>query len=168
MKMTSAEAAKLLNRLKDEYQSLLDKEEMSKEFLAASGEDIESVRPEYDFAATQKALEELEAKTRKVKHALNVFNSTTAVPGFNMTIDEMLVYIPQLTKAKARLGDMRSKLPKQRENSYNRVSAILDYRYTNYDVSLAESEYVRISERLSAAQLALDAVNSTATMEIDI
>ena len=168
MKMTSAEAAKLLNRLKDEYQSLLDKEEMSKEFLAASGVDIESVRPEYDFAATQKALEELETKTRKVKHALNVFNSTTAVPGFNMTIDEMLVYIPQLTKAKARLGDMRSKLPKQRENSYNRVSAILDYRYTNYDVSLAESEYVRISERLSAAQLALDAVNSTATMEIDI
>ncbi len=168
MLLTSAEAAKLLNKLKDEYQSVLENEAMSKEFLAAVGEDIESVRPEYDFAATQAALESLEAKVRKVKHALNVFNSTTVVPGFGMTIDEMLIYIPQLSQSKMRLANMRSRLPKQREQSRASQSNILDYRYTNYDIAAAGAEYDRVSELLSKAQLALDAVNNSAKLEISL
>ena len=45
MKYTSAEAGKLLKKLNDEQSSILLREENGKEFLAAIGEDLESVRP---------------------------------------------------------------------------------------------------------------------------
>lgn len=167
MKYTSAEAGKLLKKLNDEHASILLREENGKEFLAAVGEDIESVRPDYNFATTQVALNEIETKIRKVKHALNVFNSTTVIPEFGMTIDEMLVYIPQLTMRKDKLARMKDRLPKVREQT--RVnSSILDYRYLNYGVDEAAAEYDKISDTLSKAQNALDAANMNQTLEIDI
>ena len=56
MTYTSAQANKLLKKLNDEHAALLDKENRSKDFRAAMGEDIESVRPAYDYADTQKKL----------------------------------------------------------------------------------------------------------------
>ena len=53
MKYTSAEANKLLRKLNDEKTSVMYREENGKEVLAAVGEDIESVRPKYDFTETQ-------------------------------------------------------------------------------------------------------------------
>ena len=45
MNYTSAEANKLLKKLNDEYTALLDKETRSRDFRAAMGEDVASVRP---------------------------------------------------------------------------------------------------------------------------
>ena len=92
MKYTSAEAAKLLRKLNDERQNLLSHETQVCEFVASLGEDPESVRPEYDYEKTQAEINETEKKIIKVKHAINVFNSTHKVPDFDMTVDEMLVY----------------------------------------------------------------------------
>lgn len=167
MKYTSAEANKLLRKLNDEKTSVMYREENGKEFLAAVGEDIESVRPKYDFTETQNAIAGIETKIRKLKHAINVFNSTTIIPEFDMTIDEMLVYIPQLTAAKNKLARMKDKLPKVREQT--RVnSSILDYRYLNYDVETVAAEYEKVTDTLSKAQNALDSVNMNQTLEVDL
>ncbi len=72
-------------------------------FIAAVGEDIESVRPDYNYQETQDALEAVDKKIRLLKHTINCFNTTHMVPGFDMTIDQILVYIPQLSERKARL-----------------------------------------------------------------
>lgn len=168
MKYTSAEAGKLLKKLGDEQASIIMREQNGREFLAAVGEDVESVRPDYDFAATQNALNEVEVKIRKLKHALNVFNSTTVIPEFGITIDEMLVFIPQLTARKNKLAQMKDKLPKVREQSHMSVSNVLDYRYLNYDVNVVTAEYEKISDTLAKAQNALDAVNMTATLEVTL
>ena len=168
MKCTSAEAGKLLKKLADEQASIILRENNGKEFLAAVGEDLESVRPDYDFVATQAALEEVETKIRKVKHALNVFNSTTVIPEFNITIDEMLVLIPQLTAQKNRLARMKDKLPKVREQGRMNVSSILDYRYLNYDVKEVAAEYEKTADLLAKAQNALDAVNMAKTLEVTL
>lgn len=167
MKYTSAEAAKLLRQLNDDYCALLEKEMQSREFVAAVGEDIESVRPEYDYRTTEIRLAELEEKVRKVKHALNVFNTTHTVPGFDMTIDSILVLIPQLTSKRNKLAVMKAKLPKVRENNLGR-SPIIDYRYANYDIKAVEEDYEKVSAMLAKAQTALDLLNNTETMEIDI
>lgn len=160
MKYTSAQANKLLKKLNDEYSALLDKEQRSRDFRAAMGEDIESVRPAYDYAKTQACLEELEGAIRRLKHAINRFNTTQVVDGFGITIDEMLVYIPQLTKRKSKLLEMKSRLPKERvEEQYGRQSNIIDYTYTNYDLTAVEADYEKAADELSRAQLALDAVN---------
>lgn len=169
MKYTSAEANKLLKKLNDEYAALLGKETRCREFRAAVGEDISSVRPAYDYAKTQDRLAELEENIRKIKHAINCFNTTQIVDGFDMTIDEMLVYIPQLTKRKSKLFEMKSKLPKERvEEPYGRQSSIIDYTYTNYDLSIVEADYEKTSDELSRAQLALDAVNQRELLPVEL
>lgn len=167
MKYTSAEAGKLLKKLNDEQRSILLRELNGKEFLAAVGEDVESVRPDYDFVKIQAELLEVETKIRKIKHALNVFNSTTIIPEFNITIDEMLVLIPQLTAKKEKLAKMKDKLPKVREQT-RMNSSILDYRYLNYDVKVVSAEYEKTVDLLSKAQNALDAINMSQTLEIDL
>lgn len=166
MKYTSAQANKLLKKLNDEYSALLDKEQRSRDFRAAIGEDIESVRPAYDYAKTQARLAELEGTIRRLKHAINRFNTMQVVDGFGMTIDEMLVYIPQLTKRKIKLLEMKSRLPKERvEEQYGRQSNIIDYTYTNYDLTAVEADYEKAADELSRAQLALDAVNQRDSFE---
>ena len=167
MKYTSAEANKLLRSLNEEHETLINQEDNGKTFVAATIENIEDVRPEYDYADTKAKLEAVEAKIRKVKHAINVFNSTTVVPGFDMTIDEMLVFIPQLSARKWRLGSMANVLPKNRERSQGQ-NGIIDYRYANYDVHEAGVDAKAASDLLAKAQTALDLVNTTQTMEIEL
>lgn len=168
MEYTSSEANKLLRKLNEERNALLAREAQSSTFLAAMGEDPESLRPDYDYAEVQKALTELDRKIRIVKHGINEFNLKHEVPGFGMTVDQMLVYIPQLTARKEKLAGMKSRLPRQRSMNalYGRNSNIIDYSYANYDIGAAEAEYTSVSDELARAQTALDVLNNTEKMEI--
>ena len=47
-------------------------------------------------------------------------------------------------------------------------SQIIDYRYANYDIEAVKADYQRVSDELAKAQTALDLVNTTMTMEIEI
>ncbi len=166
MRMTSAEAAKLLRKLQEELDNVLLMEEQSREFSASLGEDLESVRPAYDYEEVQRRIGGLEERIRRVKHAISAFNLVQEVPGFEgMTIDQMLVYIPQLNRRKAKLALMRQRLPKQRE-AYGGGSQIIDYSYANYDMEAVKADYEKTAEELSRAQTALDLVNTTAQLEI--
>ena len=167
MNLTSAEAAKLLRGLNDEYNTLCVAERNSKEFNAAVGEDVEELRPAYDYTATQKRLEEIDTKIRKLKHAINLFNVTTEVPGFGMTIDQVLVYIPQLSKKINKLYSMMNVLPKRRCQSAH-YNNIIDYTYANYDVAQAKADYEEANNTLAKLQTALDLVNSTVKMEVEL
>ena len=167
MKYTSAQAAKLLRKLDEDISGLLTMEGMSKEFLASVGEDPETVRPEYDFNDTQGKLEKLEERVRTVKHAISCFNCSYVIEELGMTIDQALIYIPQLSRRKMKLEAMRNVLPKQRvSQGYGSSSNIIDYRYANYDIAKAEEEFDRVSELLSKAQNALDLANSTVEFDI--
>lgn len=170
MKLTSAQANKLLKKKNDEYTAILAREERSSIFSAAQGEDVESVRPEYDYAETQKTLEKLASEIRTLKHAINVFNTTHTVGDFGMTIDEMLVYIPQLTRRKEKLYVMKARLPKERVEEHSmasRMRNIIDYSYTNYDLKAVEADFETVSDTLSRAQIALDVTNNSETLEVE-
>lgn len=171
LKYTSAQAAKLLRKLKEEHQLLLNEEINDRFFLAATGEDVESLRPSYDFDKTQSALANLEAKIRKVKHAINLFNCSTVVEG--KTIDEILVYLPQLQERRNKLSAMIGRRDKQRARSsvmsrYSGQSAIIDYEYANYDIKKAEEFYRCVCDEISTLQTSLDLANTTGEIEIDL
>ena len=169
MKLTSAEAAKVLRKMNDDLNDLWSRESMSQSFVAAVSENVEDVRPEYDFAKTRAEEAVLSEKIRKLKHAINVFNSTTVIPEWNITIDEMLVLIPQLTRKRDRLSMMKNRLPKERvEAGMRTASNIIDYRYANYDIAQAQADYDTASDLLARAQTALDLVNSTVTFEVEL
>ena len=128
--ITSAMAAKCLRKLNEEHDALLQKEKKSDTYTVSVQEKPEDVRPEYDYAAVQLQLRELEDKIRKVKYAINQFNLTQDIPEFNMTIDQMLIYIPQLTARKNKLNRMRSRLPKERvQGGMSRMSGIVEYEF---------------------------------------
>lgn len=170
MKVTSAQAAKMLRKLEDDMDGILTNEVNSRDFLAAVGEDVESVRPVYDYSGTQEKLIELEKKIRTLKHAINIFNTTQEVPGFGMTIDQILILLPQLSRRRDKLREMKSVLPKAREE--NRIgrapSNIIDYRYANYDIAAVEKDYNDVTDMLARAQTALDTVNTTVEFDIEL
>lgn len=129
MNLTSAEASKLLKKLGEELKELEREEEMKRTFLAAVGEDVESVRPDYDYEECEKKQAEIKEKIRKLKHCINVFNVTTVVPELGMTIDEALVYIPQLNERLFALAIMKSQLPKERQSIAGKSSATVSTWY---------------------------------------
>ena len=170
MKVTSAQAAKILRKLEDDLSALRNNEDMSRSFNAAVGEDVESVRPVYDYEQTQKDIAEIEEKVRRLKHTINLFNVQQEVSGFDMTIDQLLVYIPQLSRQRSKLGEMKSVLPKTRAELGYRASNvnIIDYTYANYDIGKVSEDYDTVTDLLARAQTALDTLNNTVTFDIDI
>lgn len=169
MKYTSAQAGKLINKIQEKIAILMNNEDKSATFKCASGEDVESLRPAYDFAETQRRLEELQGMLRKVRHAINMFNITHTLPGFDdLTIDQALVLMPQLRERKRELRIMGDRLPKERVESRYSSNQYIDYIITNYDADEVRRVHDEISDKLTELQLALDKVNTTQTMEIDI
>ena len=107
MRYTSAEANKLLKGIEARIEDLKAKEIKSRSFHAASTEDPEALRPAYEFEETQRKIALLENDVRTVKHAINMFNVTHTVPGFDgLTIDQALVYLPQLSNRVRKLHTM--------------------------------------------------------------
>lgn len=98
------------------------------------------------------------------QHGKLMQDLTQVVPGFDMTIDQMLVYIPQLTARKKKLDHMRSNLPKERITSFS--SNFVEYNYSNYDIGQAEADYEKAADELARAQTALDTVNTTVEFEV--
>ena len=167
MKYTSAEANKLLKALETKRNSLLSIEEKSSNFVISVGENVEEVRPEYDFHGIQEELADLNGKIRAVKHAINVFNTTHTVPGFDdMTIDQVLIYLPQLSAQVEKLRRMAEALPRERKENFR--SNLVEYSIANYDPKEAAAEYERAQSELSSLQLALDAANAGEMMELEI
>lgn len=167
--VTSAEASKLLKKFLGERNILLANERQSCTFNASLGEDINSVRPEYDYEQTQKLLKSYDKKIRILKHAINCFNSSQTVGNTGMTIDQVLVYIPQLTEMRNKLYDMQNRLPKQR-TSVGGIGdiTVIDYCYANYPVEKAKADYIAISDELAKIQIALDVVNTTEKMYFEL
>ena len=148
MQYTSAQANKLLRKKQEERDALLYQESISRSFVAATTEDKENARPAYSYADTQARLKKIEAEIREIKHAISMFNTTHTLDGFDMTVDQMLVYIPQLTGRKNRLGEMASALPKQRMANNGR-SNLIEYTYANYDIEEAKRDYDEVSDELA-------------------
>jgi len=159
----------MLRKILDEKNILLDNERQSCVFNASLGEDVESVRPVYDYEEAQRILEGCNNKIRILKHAINCFNASQTVGDTGMTIDQVLVYIPQLTEMRNRLYNMQSRLPKQRSSVGGIGSnTVIDYCYANYSVEKAKEDYTRVSDELRMIQTALDVVNTTVKMEFEL
>ena len=166
MKLTSAEANKLLRKLNDDHDALKQMEAESRIFVAATTENLEDARPDYDYESTQRSLAELEIRIRKLKHTINLFNVAQTIDESGMTIDQALIAIPQLSDRKRKLSVMRAAQKKKRNES-TRSTNLIEYTYANYDVEKAEQDYQAMIAELARIQNALDLVNSTVQFEID-
>lgn len=167
MKLTSAEANKLLRKLHEDHNVLLHRETEARVFVAATTENLDDARPEYNYAETQQQqLADLEARIRALKHAINYFNISQTIDESGMTFDQALVYIPQLSDRKRKLAMMHS-MQKKSRNTSTKSTNLIEYTYANYDIEQTEHDFQTASEELARVQNALDLVNSTVLFEID-
>ena len=166
---TSAEAGKLVKKIEDELKRQMLTERKSYSFVVASGEDVESLRPKYEFAETQKNIDELQEKLRIVKHAINQFNLTHTLPGFDgLTIDQALIMLPQLNARRTKYQEMINRLPKERISGIHSRNNLIEYNIANYNIEEVEKAYKELTSHLAKMQLALDTVNTTEKMEIPV
>ena len=169
MMYTSAEAGKLVKKIEDELKRQMLTERKSYSFVVASGEDVESLRPKYEFAETQKNINELQEKLRIVKHAINQFNLTHTLPGFDgLTIDQALIMLPQLNSRRTKYQEMINRLPKERISGIHSRNNLIEYNIANYNIEEVEKAYKELTSHLAKMQLALDTVNTTEKMEIPV
>ena len=168
MEVTSASAGKYLRRLQDEKDHLLRQESERSAYVRAEGEAADP--PAYDYRATREAVAEIDRKALVVRHALHAFNLRAVLPDAGMTIDEALIALAQLSAARERVADLRSRQPRERlrEGAWGAGGGVVEYRYANYDVAEAEADYAALSDRIAAIQLELDLANQTQVFEADV
>lgn len=167
MLFTSAEANKMLRTLRDELSLLQQEESRNCKFNCSVMENIEDVKPEYDFIDISKKMKMINNKIRKIKHAINIFNTTTEVID-DITIDEALIMLPQLNERKNTLHQMLVIPEKKRERAYGSNASIIDYVYSNFNHDTVRVEYDRISKMIDEIQINLDQINSTKVFQIAI
>lgn len=163
--MTSAAANKLLKTYNEKVEHLYQVESMRKSYTRVEG--INPILPEYSFSNTRKEIDDLNSKIVELKHAINKFNVITIVGDTGLTIDQVLVKMAQLTKAKVVLDSLRGMQKEQiREGYALRAASTVEYTVANFEPSDAQAEYDRVCEELTELQLNLDAINSTAEFEV--
>ena len=170
MKMTSAYANKVLRQLNEEKDYYLIKERESMFYTAAVDE--EPYVPEYDYAEVADIINKIDEKICKIKHAINLSNSSSEVEVFGKryTIDVLLVRMAQLNKRKSVLDKMRTAQPQSRVDDYRFASSrnVPEYQYINFDPEVVARDFDEVSKILFEMQMKLDQHNQTTEFDVDI
>ena len=96
MKITPDGAQKMIHSLETQRRQLVEKmNELSTFIVAVSEGNPEDLRPEFNFTDTVNEIKMIDEKIMKIKHARNVFNTTTYLPDEQMTIDEALIMMAE-------------------------------------------------------------------------
>jgi len=166
--ITSAAASKMIKTLQEDKMYLLEIEENASTYIKVVG--YEDIKPTYNYEEVRAELVNIDRKIAHIKHALNLFNCTTKLPGFDITIDEGLVRMAQLNKEKTRLDVMRKRLPISRMKAvgFGESNSLVEYVCTNYDIEIVQKDYMEVSEQIKRIQLALDDVNQTIEFQLDL
>ncbi len=163
MRLNSDTANKLVKQLTKARGALLHQESQVDTYSYLQGED--PFKPDYDFATTQAKLGQIGEAIVALKHAINVFNTTTQLPGLGITVDMALVELPILSANVNKLEAMYRILEKTR--STNVAAKTAEYTCRNYSAEEAAAACAASRERLVAIQQGLNTVNMTETFEVD-
>lgn len=152
--ITSAIAAKQLRKLNEQHDALLAMEKKAKNFTAAIQEDVESVRPAYDFQATQDALVEIEEKIRKrgFEQLLRQMDKEEQIANLREIYADVMDY-GDLELEKERLEGERDTVGEKYRQEIEKNARIAQNQdeYKKREVELAE-EYNRVEAEVKAAE----------------
>ncbi|MBO5320430.1 MAG: hypothetical protein J6B01_11590 [Ruminococcus sp.] len=163
MKMNSDYANKTISNLQSEISSILQAEENGKTYSYGVSE--KPVVPDYSFSDTQAKLSELRRKVAVLRHAINVFNITTKIRDFDITVDEALGRMSMLYNDKKRLYAMLQIPEQNRVREYGSREADIVNR--NFNIEEVQAEYDRVSDELLRIQQAINVANLTIDFEVD-
>ena len=135
MKMTLTEAMKLIKELDREKEDLIAFEDRNN--YCSYKENETKVPTGYDYGATRKRVDEIDAEVLKIRFALARANTAIALEGFDMTVAEGLVWIAQLQEKRRQLETLAGAIQLTRRITPN---GILEYTERLYDVGAAKAQ----------------------------
>ena len=164
MKLNSDTANKLIKNYNAEIAALLEAESKNSTYSYSVNET--PTIPAYSFRETQEKIHDFQKKIAKLRHAVSVFNSGTALPEYDCTLDEAIGEMSRMNAEKKRLYDLLQIPEKQRSRSYGSREADITCR--NFDVAEVREAYDKITADLMAIQQAINIANLTETFEVDL
>lgn len=161
MTYTAASAHKQIKLWTEERDALIQKEREICSYTYQAGE--EPVIEKYDFVNTQCRIAEYNNKIADLRHAVNLFNTTTVLPGLGFTIDEALVRMSMLNDQKNRLSRMKYIREKTRQTNYKGIS---EFTERNFNIDDCEALYQKVCNELIQIQLSIDKTNLTEQFDV--
>ena len=163
-KLSPTYAQKLIKQKNTEISSLLLAERETSQTCAALDEDVSDLRKAYSFADTQVKIKNLQEEIISLKHAINLFNTSTFLEKSGYTIDAALVRMKMLTDTCVRMKTMADKQSVSRKSGFG--SNPPEYVYLNYNPEDAKKMYDDAMQELIGIQAELDEVNLTSLIEV--
>ena len=161
MKICNAEAMKMIKSLEKDLERIRLNEELNSVFSYKEGE--QKILPEYDYAKARQEKEEINAKIRKIKHALAIANTVFKIDYFNITIGEALVYLAQLNNEYDELEELANRRKITRHITSN---GVLEYTECTYEPEQVKQDRKEIYAQICKLQVAIDRANLNSEIEL--
>lgn len=155
--MTVAAAMKYLRMLDQRKETTLRKEQENCVYLEINGEAQEGEA--YSLTEAIMEVSILDSSIRNIRHAINVSNTTTEVGDTGMTVDEVLVYIAQLSNNVRRLEMLASIPARSKPRPFSPGSVDKAVTCAQFDPASAKESAQQQQSKLSELQMALDLHN---------
>lgn len=125
-----------------ERRELLKEEKKVCSYRVMEGEDSSAKKPEYDYEETLNQLMEFDDSIRSAKHTINSFSVSHYVPEYNMTLDELEMYLEDLDRRFNTLKELGA------AHSIKRTIVNRSVRHTiaNYDLKQARKDCERLDD----------------------
>ena len=151
--MTINEIGKKIGDLKTERERLIEKDKKLRVFRASEFEDLEKLRPDYDYVGLQSELDGVEKEIRNLTaKAISILTTQKVNEFHDMTVLDLLLYLRDLKEKEERLYEMTTHLERERHVS----SHLLEYEHINYDISKVEEDLRKTREELKKVRTFFD------------
>ena len=162
MKMCHSEVIKYIKELESKKRVLLRQE--SNDCTYSYQNETNKIVPNYNYKKTRQAVDALDTKIRKLRHALAVANCTVMVEEFDVTLGEALVMLAQYQSKCELLSEMSSRQQISQRSSYG---GLMEVTCCNYDVEKVLKEYEELRLVIGRLQVAIDRANLTSFVEVE-
>ena len=125
-----------------ERRELLKEEKKACSYKVMEGEDPSAKKPEYDYEETRNQLMLFDDAVRLVKHTINSFSVSRYVPEYNMTLDELEMYLEDLNRRFNTLKELGEARPIKRTI----VNRSVRHTIANYDLKQARKDSERLDD----------------------
>ena len=171
--MTPKQALRRLDDLSVEKQKILSDERHSLRFDVPNEVSIEDVKPDYSYNDVSLQLNAIDDEMLKIKHALNVHNSTIVIyndqDGDDFTTDQLIVKTAQMKNKLNRLNTIVSlKREHKRGGGYGEAPYYFwnEINVTEQQQESAKAELEALTLRLREYYDVIDGHNMTAQITI--
>ena len=144
-----------------ERRELLKKEKKACSYRVMEGEDPSAKKPEYDYEETRDQLKYFDDSVRLAKHTINSFSVSRYVPEYNMTLDELEMYLEDLDRRFNTLKELGDAHPIKRTI----VNRSVRHTIANYDLKQARKDSERLDDECRKVRRIISEIKESEVFE---